>query len=102
MSNKKKFSKLKETMACNKPRPSYKEGKKRMVKGCQDGKEKLVHYGASDYGSNYSDSARKNFRARHDCENATDKTSARYWACKDLWSKSSTKFSTKGKKGGNK
>lgn len=24
---------------------------------------------------------RKSFRARHDCANATDKTSARYWSC---------------------
>jgi CO dehydrogenase/acetyl-CoA synthase delta subunit len=26
-------------------------------------------------------SRRKSFRARHDCANATDKTSARYWSC---------------------
>lgn len=100
--SKKRFSKLRDTMACNKPRPSTKPGKKRMVKGCQDGKEKLIHYGASDYGSNYSDSARKNFRARHNCDTAKDKTTARYWACRNLWSKNSTKYSPKGKKGGNK
>ena len=29
--------------------------------------------------------ARANFRARHNCDTATDKTSARYWSCK-LWS----------------
>jgi hypothetical protein len=97
-----KFKKLKETMSCNSPRKSYKPEKKRMVKGCQDGKEKLIHYGSSDYGSNYSDEARKNFKARHNCDTATDKTTARYWACKNLWSKNSTKYSTKGKKGGNK
>lgn len=25
---------------------------------------------------------RKNFRARHNCETATDKTTPRYWSCK--------------------
>lgn len=29
--------------------------------------------------------ARSNFRARHSCDTATDKTSARYWSCR-LWS----------------
>lgn len=79
-------------MKCNQPRRSYKPEKKRMVKGCQGGEEKLIHYGASDYKSNYSDEARSNFRARHNCDTATDKTTARYWACKDLWSKNSTKY----------
>lgn len=31
--------------------------------------------------------ARKNFRARHGCDNATDKTTPRYWACKTWTSK---------------
>ena len=26
--------------------------------------------------------ARKSFRARHKCDTATDKTTARYWSCK--------------------
>jgi len=30
---------------------------------------------------------RKNFRARHNCDTATDKTKARYWSCK-YWSSS--------------
>ena len=28
--------------------------------------------------------ARKSFRARHKCDTATDKTTARYWSCK-MW-----------------
>ena len=75
----------KESMPCNKPRPSTREGKKRMVKACQDGTEKIVHYGADGYGHNYSDAARQSFRARHNCDQATDKLTAQYWACKDLW-----------------
>lgn len=30
--------------------------------------------------------ARANFRSRHSCDTATDKTSARYWSCR-MWSK---------------
>lgn len=75
----------KEAMPCNKPRPSTRPGKKRMVKGCQDGQEKIVHYGADGYGHNYSAKARASFRARHNCDQAKDKLSAQYWACKDLW-----------------
>ncbi len=88
-------------MKCNTPRPSTREGKKRMVKACSGGKEKLVHYGAKGYGHNYSDAARKSFRARHKCSTAKDKLSARYWACKDLWAGKggSTKSSPKNKKG---
>ena len=80
-----KFGFNKSTMKCNKPVKSTRPGKKRMVKACSGGAEKLVHYGASGYGHNYSASARRSFRARHRCNEAIDKLSARYWACKDLW-----------------
>ena len=80
-----KFKNIKESLSCNSPVKSNKEGKKKMVKACQDGKEKLIHYGAEGYGHNYSPEARKSFRARHDCDNAKDKLTARHWACKDLW-----------------
>lgn len=33
--------------------------------------------------------ARKNFRARHNCDSATDKTSAKYWSCR-MWEKGTT------------
>jgi cation transport regulator ChaB len=33
--------------------------------------------------------ARANFRARHSCDTATDKTSARYWSCR-MWSASAS------------
>ena len=91
----------KSNMKCNKPRPSTREGKKRMVKACSGGKEKLVQYGAKGYGHNYSDAARKSFRARHKCSTAKDKLTARYWACKDLWAGKggSTKSSPKSRKG---
>lgn len=38
---------------------------------------------------------RKNFRARHNCDNPGPKTKARYWSCK-MWSKKSVTKITKG------
>ncbi len=77
----------KTEMPCNKPRKSTREGKKKMVKACEDGKEKLVHYGAKGYKHNYSKEARKSFHARHNCKKKEkgSKLTAGYWACKDLW-----------------
>ena len=82
------FKKVKDRLSCNKPVPSNKEGKKKMVKACANGKEKLIHFGADGYKHNYSSEAKKSFRARHNCDNATDKLGARYWACRNLWGKS--------------
>jgi hypothetical protein len=83
---------VKSKMKCNTPQKSDREGKKRMVKACENGQEKLIHYGATGYKSNYSDEARKNFKARHNCDTATSKLTARHWACKNLWSKGSDKY----------
>jgi hypothetical protein len=93
MSERRKAAKgLKDRLACNKPVPSSKPEKKKMVKACQDGKEKLIHFGDAYMKSNYSDKARKAFKARHNCSEAKDKLGARYWACKKLWSKNSPKI----------
>ena len=75
----------KKTLKCNSPVKSSKPHKKRMVRACSNGKEKLIHYGATGYGHNYSPKARKSFRARHKCDEAKDKLTANYWACEDLW-----------------
>jgi hypothetical protein len=75
----------KSKMKCNRPVPSDRPGKKKMVKACANGQEKLIHFGAEGYGHNYSAAARKSFKARHNCDTASDKLSARYWACKNLW-----------------
>ena len=40
----------KSKMACNKPMKSDRAGKKKMVKACEGGKEKLIHFGATGYG----------------------------------------------------
>lgn len=83
-----KVSEAKEKLNCGETTKSWRKNKKRAVKACKDGKEKIVHYGHTDYDHNYSKEAKKNFRARHNCDNAKDVFSARYHACKDLWSKS--------------
>ena len=75
----------KATMKCNSPKPSDRPGKKMMVKACSNGQEKLLHFGAKGYGNNYSEAARKSFKARHKCDTADDKLTPRYWACKHLW-----------------
>ena len=76
---------VKSSMKCGEVKPSTRPGKKVMKKYCVNGKEKLVHAGAKGYGNNYSDEARKSFKARHKCSTATNKLTARYWACKNLW-----------------
>lgn len=75
----------KNDIPCNTPMKSTRPEKKRMVKVCDGEREKIIHYGATGYGHNYSDVARKSFRARHKCDEQNDKFTAAYWACKDLW-----------------
>ncbi len=41
--------------------------------------------GAKGYKHNYSDSAKRSFRARHHCKGNEDKLTASYWACRVLW-----------------
>jgi hypothetical protein len=81
----------KSNLLCNKPQKSWKPSKKRVVRACSKGKEKIIHFGATGYGHNYSSDARKSFRARHKCSSANDKLTARYWACKNLWTKGGSK-----------
>lgn len=48
---------------------------------------KIVRFGDPDMEIRRDDKeARANFRARHQCDTATDKTSARYWSCR-MWDK---------------
>jgi len=64
----------KSKMKCNTP-----------MKSDRAGQEKLIHFGATGYGHNYSTAARSSFRARHKCSEATNKMTANHWACKTLW-----------------
>jgi len=70
----------------NKPKKSDRPGKKKMVLAKKGDEIKLVHYGATGYGHNYSDKARKSYLARSaGIKGKDDKFSANYWARKDLW-----------------
>ena len=73
----------KSKMACNKPKRTSGGSKKFVVKACQDGKEKISSYGDPNMKIKKSNpKRRKSFRARHKCDTAKDKMTARYWSCK--------------------
>jgi hypothetical protein len=76
----------KSKMPCNKPKADTDGKHKRVVKACANGKEKIVHYGAKGYSSNYSPEARKQYRKRHAKEANSSKLTAGWWAYHDLWS----------------
>jgi hypothetical protein len=73
----------------NKPKRAPKSSKKKfVVLGKEGDKIRKVSYGHRDYQDfrQHKDSKRRaNFRSRHNCKTAKDKTTARYWACKHLW-----------------
>jgi|TARA_R100000426_G_scaffold27203_3_gene22853 hypothetical protein len=69
----------------NKPRKSDRAGKKGMVLAKEGEKIKLIHYGDSSMGHNYSAAARKSFKARHAKNIKKGKMSAAFWANKELW-----------------
>lgn len=69
----------------NTPIDSNREGKKKMVVAKEGDVVKLIHFGDSSMGHNYSEEARKSFKARHADNIAKGKLSAAYWADKVLW-----------------
>ena len=80
----------KDKMKCNSPRRITKgeagHGRKKfVVKACSGGKEKIVMFGDANMEIKKDNpERRKNFRARHNCAEAKDKMSAKYWSCKAL------------------
>ena len=74
----------KDSMPCNKPQrtPDH-PTKKSIVKGCENGKEKIVRFGDQHMKIRKNEPGRrKNFRARHSCDEKKSKLSAGYWSCK--------------------
>jgi hypothetical protein len=69
----------------NQPKKSNRPEKKEMVVAKEGDKVKLIHYGDASMGHNYSDEARKNFKARHAKNIAKGKLSAAYWSNARLW-----------------
>jgi len=67
----------------NKPKRTPGKAKKSAVLAKKGSEVKLVRYGDSKMTIKKSQPARrKSFRARHKCDTAKDKFSARYWSCK--------------------
>jgi hypothetical protein len=58
-----------------------------MVLAKEGEKVKLIHFGDSSMGHNYSPEAREAFKSRHGKNIAKGKMSAAYWADKQLWKK---------------
>lgn len=61
------------------------EQAKGMVLAKEGEKIKLIHFGDSSMGHNYSPEARRSFKARHARNIAKGKMSAAYWADKVYW-----------------
>ena len=85
----KKKKSAKDKMKCNSPRRIRKgeagHGKKKfVVKACDGGTEKIIRYGDAGLKIKRKQKGRrKNFRARHNCDNPGSKLKARYWSCKN-------------------
>lgn len=75
----------KSKMKCNVPTKSSRPGKRKMVKACADGKERIVHWGDSKMGMHKQDPKRKkNYCSRSGgIKGGSGKLSANYWARKD-------------------
>lgn len=67
----------------NKPKRTPNASKKFAVLAKKGDEIKLVRFGDPDMEIKRDNpERRKSFRARHNCDTATDKFSARYWSCK--------------------
>tara|TARA_R100001143_G_scaffold29722_1_gene28983 strand:+ start:272 stop:556 length:285 start_codon:yes stop_codon:yes gene_type:complete len=67
----------------NKPKRTPNKPKKSAVLAKKGSEIKIVRFGDPKMSIKKDQPARRsNFRARHNCETAKDKFSARYWSCK--------------------
>ena len=82
--------KSKADMPCNQPMKSWRPGKKKVVKACANGQERIVHFGDSsmqDFTQHRSKKRRDSYCARSGgIKGGEGKLSANYWARKVLWS----------------
>ena len=80
---------MKPDLKCNAPVPSWRKNKKLAVRACDDGEEKILHFGAkgmSDFTIHKDKKRRANFRARHRCDSdPPKKLTPRFWSCEHLW-----------------
>lgn len=73
----------------NKPKKAPAGDDKKMVvlgkEGNKVAKVKFGQRGYEDFTQHNDPGRRKNFRSRMNCDTATSKLTARYWACSKLW-----------------
>ncbi len=68
----------------NKPKRARTSTKKFAVLAKSGDKVRLIRYGDANMTIKKNNPARrKSFRARHRCDTATNKLTARYWSCKN-------------------
>ena len=68
----------------NKPKRTSGKSKKFAVLAKSGSKVRLIRFGDPDMRiKKNSPARRKSFRARHKCDTAKDKLTARYWSCKN-------------------
>jgi hypothetical protein len=81
---KSRWSKLKEKLKCNSPKRTPGEEKSWVVKGCQDGEEKVVRFGDPDMPDGTNDPKRKkSYCARSaGIKGGDGKLSANFWSRK--------------------
>jgi hypothetical protein len=101
---KKRFLQRNNLKGFNKPVRTTEGGKKGKVGILENGKPRLIRFGDSSMGHNYSAEARASFKARHGANIKKGPSSAAYWANKVLWagpsgSKKNPPSSQKHKKG---
>ena len=67
----------------NKPKRDIQGGKQFSVAAKEDGEVRLVRFGDANMENRSDDpERRKNFRARHNCDEPKSKLTAGYWSCK--------------------
>lgn len=67
-----------------KPKRTPGKSKKFAVLVGKEGNRKIVRFGDPNMTIKKSDPKRRaSFRARHNCDTATDRTTARYWSCRN-------------------
>ena len=81
---KKRWSSLKEKLSCNSPKRTPGENKSWVVKGCENGQEKIVRFGDPEMPDGTSNpERRKSYCARSGgIEGGNGKLSANYWSRK--------------------
>lgn len=73
-----------KTVSLNKPFRTPGESKKFAVYVQDGGRVKIVRFGDPNMKIRKNEPGRrKNFRARHNCDNPGPKTKARYWSCRN-------------------